>query len=122
MERNPDEWEQAVALLSSTMEKCERMQLKFPEGTSQHTLLKNRIKALQISKALLTIDQAARFASEELKQALPPVVSIIDKTTKAQSKHEKGSAKYKQYETLIRTMEIAKAVIEGRMKEMKLSR
>jgi len=33
---------------------CEKIQPKFHEGTSQHTLLKNRIKALYISKALIT--------------------------------------------------------------------
>ena len=39
-----------VRFISSTISKCEKMQLKFSEGTSQHSLLKNRIKALYISK------------------------------------------------------------------------
>jgi hypothetical protein len=117
MDHKPDEREQAVALLSSTIEKCENMHRKFAEGTTQHSLLKNRIKALRIAKALLTGDPAAHYTTAELKEALPPVMSIIHKTTKAQRKHEQGSPKYKQYEPLIRTMEISKAVIEGRIME-----
>lgn len=47
------ELDAALQLISSTISKCEKMQLKFAEGTSQHSLLKNRIKALYISKALI---------------------------------------------------------------------
>jgi len=41
-------------VVSSTISKCEKFQPKFAVGTSQHTLLKNRIKALYISKSLIT--------------------------------------------------------------------
>ncbi|PRR77323.1 hypothetical protein CLLI_24960 [Clostridium liquoris] len=44
------ELEGALKLISSTISKCEKMQLKFEEGTSQYSLLKNRIKALYASK------------------------------------------------------------------------
>jgi len=53
MEFSKAELEKAISLLSSTIINCEKMQLKFLEGTSQHSLLRNRIKALYISKALL---------------------------------------------------------------------
>ena len=48
-----EELEDALQKVSSIISKCEKAQLKFAEGTSQHTLLKNRIKAMQISKALI---------------------------------------------------------------------
>ncbi len=48
-----EELEDALQKVSSIINKCEKSQLKFAEGTSQHTLLKNRIKAMQISKALI---------------------------------------------------------------------
>lgn len=48
-----EELEDALQKVSSIISKCEKSQLKFAEGTSQHTLLKNRIKAMQISKALI---------------------------------------------------------------------
>lgn len=83
-----EELEKAISLLSSTIINCEKMQLKFSEGTSQHSLLKNRIKELYISKALLSGGRTINYTSKDLGEALPPIVSIINKTTKAQSKYE----------------------------------
>lgn len=37
MEFNKEELDKAISLLSSTIAKCEKMQLKFSEGTSQLT-------------------------------------------------------------------------------------
>lgn len=113
MEFSNEDMEKAISLISSTITKCEKMQLKFSEGTSQHTLLKNRIKALNISKALLTNDKSINYTSKELIEALPPVVSIINKTTKAQSKYEKGSSQYNRFEPIIQAMLISKAFIES---------
>ena len=112
MEFNKEELEMAISLLSSTITKCEKMQLKFSEGTSQHSLLKNRIKALYISKSLLSGDKTINYTSNELREALPPVVSIINKTTKAQSKYEKGSSQFNRFEPLIQAMRISNAFIE----------
>ncbi|MGE5350534.1 MAG: hypothetical protein ACM3S2_13020 [Ignavibacteriales bacterium] len=49
----------ALRAVSSIISKCEKAQQKLEEGTSQHTLLKNRLKAMQISKALIT-DEISR--------------------------------------------------------------
>lgn len=43
-----EEFADALRIVSSSISKCEKMQPKFIEGTSQHTLLKNRIKSLYI--------------------------------------------------------------------------
>jgi hypothetical protein len=115
MEFNKEKLEKAISLLSSTITKCEKMQLKFSEGTSQHSLLKNRINALYISRALLMGDKTINYTSKELKEALPPVVSIINKTTKAQTKYEKGSSQFNRFEPLIQTMQISKAFIESQI-------
>jgi hypothetical protein len=115
MEFNKEELEKAIFLLSSTINKCEKMQPKFLEGTPQHSLLKNRIKALSISKVLLTGDKK-NYTSDELREALPPVVSIINKTTKAQSKYEKGSSQFNRFEPIIQAMLISKAFIEEQIK------
>ncbi|RKD33957.1 hypothetical protein [Lacrimispora algidixylanolytica] len=48
------ELEEALRAVNSIISKCEKAQEKFPEGNSQHTLLKNRLKAMYISKSLLT--------------------------------------------------------------------
>lgn len=45
---------EALQVVSSTISKCEKIHPKFAKGTSQHTLLNNRIKAMYISKSLIT--------------------------------------------------------------------
>lgn len=49
-----EELTEALRAINSIIHKCEIAQEKFPEGKSQHTLLKNRLKAMCISKALIT--------------------------------------------------------------------
>lgn len=52
---NPDQetLTQALRSINSLLEKCEKVQRKFQAGTSQHTLLRNRISALRIASALI---------------------------------------------------------------------
>ena len=45
-----EELDTALQIIIATISNCEKAQTKFAEGTSQHTLLKNRIKALYLSK------------------------------------------------------------------------
>lgn len=92
------------------------MQVKFLEGTSQHSLLKNRIKALCISKSLILgdkVDKTIQYTNKDLRETLPPVVSIINKTTKAQSKYEQGTSQFNRHEPIIQSMLIAKEFIES---------
>lgn len=107
------ELQKAEKVVSSSMANCKKMQPKFKEGTPQYSLLKNRIQALQIVAYLITDDQKMQMYSDEaLQQALPPIVSIIHKTKKAQSKCETGSAQYKRFVALIEAMGIAKSLLE----------
>ena len=115
MEFSKEELEKAISLLSSTIINCEKMQLKFSEGTSQHSLLRNKIKALYISKALLSSDKTINYTRKELREALPPIVSIINKTTKAQSKYEKGSSQFNRFQHIIQAMLISKTFIESQI-------
>ena len=55
-----EELEEALQIVSSAISRCEKTQPKFVEGTSQHTLLKNRIKAMYISKSLITDEISKR--------------------------------------------------------------
>ena len=115
MEFGKEELEKAISLLFSTISNCEKMQLKFSEGTSQHSLLRNRIKALYISKSLLSSDKTINYTSKELREALPPIVSIINKTTKAQGKYEKGSSQFKRFQHIIQAILISKTFIESQI-------
>jgi hypothetical protein len=49
-----NELEEALRAISSLLSKCEKAQEKLSKGTSQWTLLKNRINALNISLLLIT--------------------------------------------------------------------
>lgn len=55
-----EELEEALQIVSSAISRCDKMQPKFAEGTSQHTLLENRTKALYISKSLITDEISKR--------------------------------------------------------------
>lgn len=48
-----EELAEALRAIDSTLRKCEKVLPKLREGTSQHTLLVRRIKALRISSALI---------------------------------------------------------------------
>lgn len=49
-----EDLEEALRAIESTISKCEKVQPKLKEGTSQHTLLIRRIKAFRIASALIT--------------------------------------------------------------------
>ncbi len=102
----------ALKVVSSTINNCEKAQLKFVEGTSQHTLLKNRLKALYISKSLITYeDSMDKYTKEELMEALPPVVSIISKCEKAKLRFEDGTSHHTRLKNIINAMYISKSLI-----------
>ncbi len=106
-----EELEEALRIVTSAIGRCEKMQPKFSEGTSQHTLLKNRLKALHFSKSLLTDEPAIRFTREELVEALRPISSIASKCEKALVKFEEGSAHHTRFQNMVRAMSISKSLI-----------
>ena len=102
----------ALRVVSSSISKCEKMQPKFTEGTSQNTLLKNRIKALYISKSLMINDnEISNYTKEELIEAIRPISTIISKCEKAQLKYAEGVSHYKRFMNIIKAMYISKALI-----------
>lgn len=112
---NMEDLERAISVITTTIDNCEKAKGKFSDGTAQHSLLRNRIKALNISRSLLSGDKTVNYTSKDLREALPPVVSMISKTQKAQSKYEKGTTQFNRFEPLIQAMLISKAYIEQRL-------
>ena len=139
---NKETLEEAIFVIASIVERCENAQTKFREGTSQHTLLKNRIRVLYLSKELVeaellrmggrlsaaSCEEAGKCETpdscvilgegsfmEELKSSVPPIVSIISKCEKAQSKYEKGTAQFRRYEKIILAMKVSKTLLEDRL-------
>jgi hypothetical protein len=109
-----EELSDALQVVASTISKCEKIQLKFEEGTSQHTLLKNRIKAMYISLALITDENVEdKYTKKELVDALTPVASIISKCEKAQLKSAEGTAYNNRLKNIIKAMYISKALISN---------
>ena len=82
---------------------------KFPEGTSQHSLLKNRIRALQTARELISGE--GRPSREELEFALPRIESMIHKMSKARDKYEPGSRNYKRFDPTVQVMEQIRTAI-----------
>jgi len=48
-----EEIEEAERALRSLLQKCERAQEKLASGTTQHTLMQNRIRALRVALSLI---------------------------------------------------------------------
>lgn len=104
---------EALQVVSSTIIKCEKSQFKFAQGTSQHTLLRNRIKSLYISKALIEAsNDISKYSKADLIEALRPVSSIISKCEKVQIKFSEGNSNYTRLKNIIAAMYISKSLIE----------
>lgn len=100
---------QAKEHIETLIQRCMKMDGKFKEGTSQCSLLENRIKALQI--ALDCMNEKKLYTDAEYEKALPPILSIQHKCEKAQSKYEKTHRQYKRYIITIESMKIASKYI-----------
>lgn len=104
----------AIITVSSVISRCEKSQSKFAPGSSANTVLKNRIKALIISKSLINNEDITDiYSNEKLLKALKPICSIISKCENAQAKFEEASFNYKRYEKIIKAMSISKLLIEN---------
>ena len=95
--------------LDHTRELEEKFLPKFPEGTSQHSLLKNRIRALQTARELISGE--GRPSREELEFALPRIESMIHKMSKARDKYEPGSRNYKRFDRAVQPMKQVRTAI-----------
>jgi hypothetical protein len=107
-----EELEKTLQVVTSVIDRCEKAQIKFMEGTSQYSLLKNRIKALYISKSLIMKENVMdKYSKDELVDALAPVSSIISKCEKAQQKFKEGTAHHTRFMNMIKAMYVSKALI-----------
>lgn len=70
MEYTREELSEALRAIDSIIHKCEKAQEKFPQGNSHHTLLKNRLKAMYISKSLITLTLEAGEQNSDSSPAL----------------------------------------------------
>ena len=96
-------------IVNHTIELEEKFLPKFPKGTSQHSLLRNRIQTLLTARDLLSGER--KPDQVELEFALPRIESIIHKMRKARDKYEPGSKNYKRFDPTVQAMEQVRTTI-----------
>ena len=101
--------------IDHTIELEEKFLPKFPEGTSQHSLLRNRIQALQTARDL--ISRQREPSREELEFALSRIESIIHKMSKARDKYKPGTRNYRRFDPTVLAMEQARTAIVQALEE-----
>lgn len=104
-----------LKFINHTIELEEKFPPKFAEGTSQHSLLQNRIEALQTAQDLISGE--GQPTREELEFALPRIESIIHKMSKARDKYEPGNKKYKRFDPAVQVMEQVRTAILRALEE-----
>jgi hypothetical protein len=108
---------QALIIIDSNIANCRKFQVKFIEGSSQSTLLINRIKALSIAQYLLKQNSGLShdplsYTQSEIKEALIPLTSILHKCEKASLISTEGSSNSKRLSSLIFTMKLCLDLIQ----------
>ena len=103
-----------LSIIESTIKNCEKIQPKFKEGTPQLSLSRNRIKALNISKNLIT-NQENNYTQEELSKAVDQVTSIINKSQKAMINAKEGTGTYTRLKKIIDAMTISLSYIQNNL-------
>ncbi len=96
MDSHREDWEGALQSMHSMIARCEKAQEKFASGTSQHTLLQNRMHALRVSAALIGqkltgADALEGYGKEDYEKAEAPILSLIHKSEKARQKLSPGT-------------------------------
>lgn len=99
-----------LEIIDHTVELEEKFLLKFAEGTSQHSLLKNRIQSLYTARKLISGEKVPTRG--ELEFALPRIESIIHKMSKARDKYQPEDKNYRRFDPTIRAMEELKAAMQ----------
>jgi hypothetical protein len=106
-----NQYHQALIIVTSNLKNCLNFQDKFPEGSAQASLLRNRIKALSVAQILLNQNldffvEPTSISKDDLFESLPPLNSIKHKCEKAMSKSKPGSSNELRLSKLIIAMNI----------------
>ena len=101
-----------LAVIEANIVSCVNVRPKFAEGSPQDTLLKNRIKALEISASLLENKaNKSRFSKDELQAAQAPIQSIMHKSEKAILKFKPGHPAHTRLDKLIAAMKLSESAL-----------
>lgn len=92
-----EELEEALRAMDSTIGKCEKVQPKLKEGTSQHTLLVRRIKAFRIASSLI---EQALVAQQEQGSVIDEYKRLLQ-TTNLQKGYQEFVKSFRQLRTFL---------------------
>lgn len=106
-----------IKIIESSIINCEKTQPKLKEGSSQLSLSKNRIKALNISKALL-MNQKNEYTKDELEKAVIQITSIKNKSTTGINNAKEGSGTFTRFYRLITAMNIILDYLQNAIDEL----
>jgi len=114
---------EALQAIASMISRTEKSKEKFAQGTSQHTLQKNRLKALHIaslliSKVLVENNAVDCYTEEDLKNALAPIASLISKSEKARQKLAQRTWQHTMLSNNIKALHIALPLLTRALGEM----
>lgn len=117
-----EELKAALKSIASMIERSEKAQEKFSQGTSQHTLLRNRIHALRIASSLVLKELPAANAAdghtrEDLENARAPIASLIGKSEKAKQKLAPRSWQRTMLEDNLKALYIASSLLANALEE-----
>lgn len=113
--------EEALQAINSMINRTEKSKEKFEQGTSQHTLQENRLKALYIASSLISkvaeCETVDCYTEEDLKNALPPITSLISKSEKAKEKLAQGTWQHTMLSNNLKALYIALPLLTKALSE-----
>lgn len=114
---------EALRAITSMISRTEKAKEKFAQGTSQHTLQKNRLKALNIASSLISkgfakSDAVDCYTEENLKNAFAPITSLISKSEKARAKLAQGTWQHTMFSNNLKALYIALPLLTKALSEI----
>ena len=115
--------EEALLAMASMIRRTEEAKEKFAQGTSQHALLTNRLKALAIASSLISKELAEsndidHCTKEDLEEALAPIASLITKSEKALKKVAQGAWQHRMLSSNLKALDIVSPLLTRALSEI----
>jgi len=114
------ELESAIPVIESMISRSVNVQGKLKEESSQASLTKNRLKALNLSLALIHRELKEDYDMEKptedvLKNALPPIISTIGKCTKIELKSKEGTSQATLTRNMLKALYLSSSLITAEL-------
>lgn len=117
-----EDLEQALVTLQSMIDRSVKVQHKFKEGSSQASLVRNRIRALQAASSLISREMepdrlSESLANDDLAEALPPIESTIRKCEKVLAGSAEGSSQASLTKKMLQALYLSRLLINQELEQ-----